>query len=102
MPNKRFMPRQRRRLRINLGGRLPAMTADVSPGGFSVEMAHAPRVGATVAGSISIAEHSYDFTGQVSWVLAGDPRLSLRARVGVRFTGVAPEFFAHYQTAFER
>lgn len=102
MPNKRFVPRQRRRLRISLGGKLPAFTADVSPGGFSYEMMQVPRPGTTVQGSVTLANREFDFTGEVTWAQAGNPRLSLRGRVGVRFTGIANEFFELLRAELDR
>ena len=101
MANKRFVPRQRRRLKISLGGRLPAFTADVSPGGFSAELMHVLRPGTTVHGTIALADQSFDFTGQVTWAQAGEPRMSLRGRMGVRFTGIPNAFFEAYRAAFE-
>src|SRR5438067_2440585 len=100
MPNKRFVPRQRRRLKISLGGKLPAFTADVSPGGFAVEMMTVPRPGTVVHGSLTFEGREYPFTGEVSWVRPGDPRLSVRGRVGIRFTGIENEFFQRYREAF--
>jgi hypothetical protein len=101
VPNKRFVPRQRRRFKITLGGRLPAFTADLSPGGFSCDLMQVPRPGTTVRGSITFAEREFEFTGEVSWARAGDPRLSLRGRVGVRFTGIANEFFELFRDELE-
>lgn len=97
---KRFIPRQRRRLKISLGGKLPAFTADVSPGGFAVEMMHVPRPGTPLNGSISLAGREFQFTGEVSWARAGEPRMSVRGRVGVRFTGIDNDFFTLFRAAF--
>lgn len=100
MPNQRFVPRQRRRLKLSLGGRLPAFTADVSPGGFAVEMMNVPRPGTTVHGTLSMGGREYNFTGEVSWARAGDPRLSVRGRVGIRFTGMPNEFYETFRKEF--
>ena len=97
--NRRFIPRQRRRLKISLGGKLPAFTADVSPGGFAAEMMQVPRPGTTLHGCITLDGREFPFTGEVSWALAGDPRMSVRGKVGVRFTGIANEFFERYRSA---
>jgi hypothetical protein len=102
MPNKRFVPRQRRRLKISLGGRLPAFTADVSPGGFACDMMQVPRPGTTVHGSITFVEREFQFTGEVTWAQAGDPRLSLRGKVGIRFTGIDNDFFRLFRDELER
>jgi hypothetical protein len=102
MSNKRFVPRQRRRLKISLGGRLPAFTADVSPGGFACETMNVPRPGTMVHGSLTLDEREFPFTGEVSWAQAGDPRLSLRGRMGVRFTGIDNDFFVRFREELER
>ncbi len=98
MSNRRFLPRQRRRVKIALGGKGPSFTADVSPGGFCAELMHVLRPGGPVHGSLQLSGASYDFTGVVSWAKAGDPRLCVRGRIGVRFTGISNDFF----TAFSR
>src|SRR5687768_11958041 len=98
--NKRFIPRQRRRLKITLGGKLPAFTADVSPGGFAVEMMQVLRPGSMVHGAISLGGREFAFTGEVSWAKAGDPGMSVRGRVGVRFTGIDNDFFSLFRETF--
>jgi hypothetical protein len=101
MSNKRFVPRQRRRLKISLGGRLPAFTADVSPGGFAYEAMQVPRPGTTVHGSLTLADQEFAFTGEVTWVRASEPRLSVRGRVGVRFTGIPNAFFERFRAELD-
>lgn len=93
MSNRRFVPRQRKRLKISLGGRMPAFTADVSPGGFAAELMHVLRPGQMVHGAITLCGREFAFTGEVSWARAGDPRMSVRGRMGVRFTGIDNDFF---------
>lgn len=95
--NKRLLPRLRRRLKLSLGGKLPAFTADVSPQGFAVEVMHIARPGTDVQGSISIGGQEFPFTGKVCWAKAGDQRISVRGRYGVRFTGIANQFFELFQ-----
>ena len=102
MANQRFVPRQRRRFKISLGGKLPAFTADVSPGGFAAEMMQVLRPGTSVHGSITVECREFPFTGQVSWAKAGDPRMSVRGRVGVRFTGIENDFYTMLREAMER
>ena len=98
--NKRLLPRLRRRLKLSLGGKLPAFTADVSPQGFAVEAMHISKPGTDVHGSISIAGQEFNFTGKVCWAKAGDQRMSVRGRFGVRFTGIANQFFELFQTSW--
>lgn len=97
---KRLLPRFRRRLKLSLGGKLPAFTADVSPQGFSVEAMHISKPGAEVQGSITIQGQEFPFTGKVCWAKAGDQRMSIRGRFGVRFTGIANQFFELFQTTW--
>lgn len=98
--NKRFVPRQRRRLKLSLGGKLPAFTADVSPGGIAVEMMNVPRPGSTVHGTLTLEGREFPFTGEVSWARIGDPRLSVRGRAGIRFTGIDNAFYELFNQAF--
>ena len=98
--NKRVLPRFRRRLKLSLGGKLPAFTADVSPQGFAAEVMHVLRPGTTVHGAITLEGREFPFTGQVCWAKSGDPRMSVRGRFGVRFTGIANDFYALFQSAW--
>lgn len=100
MPNKRFVPRHRRRVKISLSGKLPAFTADVSPGGFSAELMQTPRPGQQIQGSITLGREEFPFTGEVSWVKASEPRLSVRGRMGVRFTGISNAFYEAFFSSF--
>src|SRR4051812_20522489 len=98
MSPPRFLPRQKRRLKIDLGPSFPSFTADVSPGGFAVESAVVQRPGTRVEGSISVERHEFPFVGEVSWAQMGDPRMSLRGRMGVRFVEISSEFYALLRT----
>lgn len=93
MTAPRFLPRQRRKLKISLGARYPAFTADVSAGGFSVDTASPARVGTAVEGSITVDGREFPFGGEVTWSQRGDPRMSIRGRMGVRFTEIDFAFF---------
>ena len=94
--NNRVLPRLRRRLKLSLGGKLPSFTADVSPRGFAVEAMRVLRPGTLVTGAITLDNHEFAFTGEVCWAKSGDPRLSLRGRFGVRFTGIANDFYRRF------
>ncbi len=98
--NKRTLPRLRKRLKLSLGGRLPAFTSDVSPYGFSAELMRTVRPGTTVHGSITLGETEFPFTGVVKWSKAAEPRLQSRGRFGVRFTGIANAFFELFARTF--
>lgn len=102
MANKRYLPRLRRRLRVLWGDTSPVFTQDVSPGGFAVELVRVPPPGTTVHGVLPFAGRDFPFTGVVVWARAGEPRLHLRGRVGVRFTGIDNAYFAAYAQASAR
>jgi hypothetical protein len=87
MSLERASPRHRRRLRVSLGA-TPAFTADISAGGFCVEIMRTPAPGSLVAGIIRLADTEIRYAGQVVWARAGSPRLNIRGRIGVRFTSL--------------
>ena len=93
MSQKRLIPRCRRRLAVRLG-EVSTFTADFSPGGFCVELPRALRLGESVTGTLSVGPDRYDFTGLVTWARAGEPRLAVRARMGIQFTGIANAYYA--------
>jgi hypothetical protein len=97
MPTRRLLPRLRRRLRLTWGGSQPAFTQDVSPGGLALELMSVPPPGTQVRGVLPLAGRDFPFTGVVVWARAGEPRLQVRGRVGVRFTGIANAYFEAYQ-----
>ena len=71
-------------------------TQDLSPGGLCVELARALLPGTSVQGALEVNGERFDFTGQVAWARAAEPRLSVRARVGIRFTGIANAFYLRF------
>jgi hypothetical protein len=80
------MIRRRRRLPLTLGGRLAAVTAEVSETGFSAEMMQVFLPGSKVHGTINCGDRELPFRGVVSWAEPGHPHLSIASRFGVRFT----------------
>jgi hypothetical protein len=99
MANKRYLPRLRRRLRLLWDATGPAFTQDLSPGGFALELLRVPPPGTTVHGVLPFAGHEFPFTGVVVWARAGEPRINLRGRIGVRFTGIDNGYFTAYAAA---
>jgi PilZ domain len=87
MTVKRATPRHRRRLRLSLGT-TPVFTADISAGGFCVEILRTPMPGTPVIGTIRIDGAEVHYAGRVVWAKVGSPRLNLRGRIGVRFTSL--------------
>ncbi|HZY03366.1 MAG TPA: PilZ domain-containing protein [Anaeromyxobacteraceae bacterium] len=77
--------RQRRRVRVSLGDAV-VFTNDIGSGGFSVQMMRAVARGSPVRGTLYLGEPGIDYVGEVVWVKPGDPRINLRASVGVRIT----------------
>ncbi len=87
---ERSAPRIRRRIKVKLGA-VTIFTADVSPGGFCAEIMRAPTPGAVITGSVYVGEKELPFTGKVAWAKAGDARMNMRGRFGVRFDKPIPE-----------
>ncbi|MGA9520391.1 MAG: PilZ domain-containing protein [Myxococcaceae bacterium] len=93
MNNKRNMPRQRKRLRVEVSGS-PVFTVDVSPGGFCYESMRILEPGSVIKGKIRVNDADLPFTGMVAWAKASEPRMQLRGRMGIRFTGVDSAFYS--------
>jgi len=90
MANTRSTQRHRRRFRVTVGS-TPVFTLDVGPGGFAAEMMRALPVGTLVEGSIRLNGVEVGYAGMVVWARRGDPHMSLRGRIGVRFTRLPGE-----------
>lgn len=91
--NKRLLPRHRRRLKISLQGCGPVFSSDLSAGGFCVEVMRPPKRGTVVQGTLELDGRAFAFTGEVRWAEEGDLRVLKRGKMGVRFTGIANEFY---------
>ncbi len=96
--NQRLLPRLRKRLSITLAD-ARAFTADVSAGGFAVELMRTLQPGSTVHGTVSVGERLLGFTGLVSWTKQAEPRLQVRGKSGIRLTGIDPAFYEWLLTA---
>jgi hypothetical protein len=68
-----------------LGRRLPALTADVSRGGFQAELPQVFLPGSKVHGFFLVDGNEVDFSGTVAWAEAGNPMTSVFSRIGVAF-----------------
>jgi PilZ domain len=90
MPTRRQSLRRTLRLPLSLGRRLPALSADVSRGGFQAEMPEVFLPGSKVHGFFSVGQLEVPFKGTVAWAEAGNPQLSIYSRIGVAFD-VLPE-----------
>ena len=100
MDNKRSSPRIRRRLKVTLAAQ-GAFTADVSMGGFCVEMMRVVAPGSEVEGTLSDGKSDVPFRGVVRWAKAGDARIGKRGRMGVRFLEVSAALRALLETAIQ-
>ncbi|GMU59203.1 MAG: hypothetical protein AMXMBFR34_09660 [Myxococcaceae bacterium] len=87
MTPRRKTLRRTIRLPLSLGRRLPALTADVSRGGFSAELPQVFLPGSQVHGFFLVGEAEVPFKGTVAWAEAGNPQASVFSRIGVRFDG---------------
>jgi hypothetical protein len=74
------------RLPVSLGGRLPAITADVSSAGCRLELPQVFIPGSLVHGYVLHGEKELPFRGEVVWAKPGDPRASVYSAQGIRFT----------------
>ena len=82
--------RGRRRVRVTIGGSA-VFTQSLGVGGFSAEVMRVLPRGSSVQGTMRVGEKDFDSVGEVAWVKPGDPRVSLRGRMGVRFTQLNAE-----------
>jgi len=82
------------RLPVSLGGKIPALSADISPGGFCLELPQVFVPKSVVHGFVLHGDRELPFRGEVTWARAGNPQLSVYSSMGVRFTQVSPELAA--------
>ncbi len=78
---------------VSLGGRMRAVTRDVSGFGFCAELGPVFFPGSSVDGTIQVRERTFPFRGEVAWAQPGSPAAQKPSRIGVRFTQI-PEDFA--------
>ncbi|MFO0598368.1 MAG: PilZ domain-containing protein [Myxococcaceae bacterium] len=91
MPPRRNSIRRTLRLPVSLGRRLPALTADVSRGGFQAELPQVFLPGSKVHGFFLVNDVEVAFRGTVAWAEAGNPQLSVFSRIGVSFDSLPPQ-----------
>ena len=101
MTTRRQTLRRNLRLPLSLGRRLPALSADVSRGGFQAELPQVFLPGSRVHGFFLVGEQEVAFRGTVAWAEAGNPQLSLYSRIGVAFDTL-PEGLATLLSAQDR
>jgi hypothetical protein len=88
MTTRRQTIRRSIRLPLSLGRRLPALSADVSRGGFQAELPQVFLPGSSVHGYFIVDGAEVAFRGTVAWAQAGNPQLSIYSRIGVQFEQV--------------
>ena len=86
MTTHRTTLRRSLRLPLSLGRKLPALTADVSRGGFSAELPQVFLPGSQVDGYFLVDDKEVAFRGWVAWAIPGNPMASVFSQIGVRFT----------------
>jgi hypothetical protein len=84
-PSRRSTVRRSFRLPLSIGGKLPALTADVSRGGFQAELPQVFMPGSVIHGYFLVDDAEVHFRGKVEWAEAGNPQLSVYSRMGVCF-----------------
>lgn len=85
MTTRRHTLRRSLRLPLSLGRKLPALSADVSLGGFQAELPQVFLPGSQVHGFFLVGQTEMPFRGTVAWAEAGNPQLSIFSRIGVAF-----------------
>jgi len=85
MTTRRTTLRRALRLPLSLGRRLPALTADVSRGGFQAELPQVFLPGSKVHGFFLVDGTEVNFMGTVAWAEPGSPMTSVFSRIGVAF-----------------
>lgn len=88
MTTRRTTLRRSLRLPLSLGRKLPALTADVSRGGFSAELPQVFLPGSQVDGYFLLDDKEIAFRGWVAWAIPGNPMASVFSQIGVRFSEV--------------
>ncbi|MBS1150640.1 MAG: PilZ domain [Myxococcaceae bacterium] len=101
MTTRRTTLRRSLRLPLSLGRRLPALTADVSRGGFSAELPQVFLPGSQVDGYFLLDDQEVAFRGWVAWAIPGNPQASVFSQIGVRFNEV-PEGLKGVFTRLEK
>jgi len=79
-------------LHVSLGGKLKAVTVDVSELGFCAELAPVFVPGSEVDGEIRVRDRSFPFKGTVTWAKPGSRTLNAPSRIGVSFRQIPGEF----------
>jgi hypothetical protein len=78
--------------RVTLGGRLKAVTVDLSEFGFCAELGPVFVPGAPIEGTLRVRDRDFHFQGEVTWAQAGRPAEREPSRIGVRFTDIPRDF----------
>jgi hypothetical protein len=102
MTTRRTTLRRSFRLALSLGRKLPALTADVSRGGFSAELPQVFVPGSKVHGFFLLEQNEINFSGTVAWAVPGDPQAQVYSRIGVRFDELPEELRPLFNGASER
>ncbi|HEY3449055.1 MAG TPA: PilZ domain-containing protein [Myxococcales bacterium] len=92
MKTLRIDRRMSRWLNVSLGGRLRAVTTDVSEFGFAAELDPVFVPGSTVDGQIQVRGKTFPFKGTVCWAKPGSKHQGLRSSIGVHFDDISQEF----------
>ncbi len=92
MKTLRIDRRMSRWLNVSLGGRLRAVTTDVSEFGFAAELDPVFVPGSVVDGQIQVRGKMFPFKGTVCWAEPGAKHKGLRSRIGVHFDDISQDF----------
>lgn len=64
-------------------------------------MQNSLRPGTDLHGSIELGGEEFTFTGKVAWAKRGEPRMNIRGRFGVCFTGISNAFFQSFKSTYQ-
>ena len=99
MKTLRIDRRLSRWLNVSLGGRLRAVTTDVSEFGFCAELDPVFVPGSRIDGELRVRDRVFPFRGEVAWAEPGNRLQSSRSRIGVRFEEISADFYGCLQGA---
>lgn len=77
---------------VTLGGKLRAVTTDVSEFGFCAELDPVFLPGSVIDGQIQVRGRTFPFKGTVAWARAGSRLKNSRSQIGVHLEDISEEF----------
>ena len=95
---RRTFPRLRSRIKLEMEGLVCGYTIDISAGGFQAEHYQPLSRTSTIVGRLIALECRFDFTGRLTWAIAGVPSARITSRSGIQLSGIDPAFYSWLMT----